>query len=416
MHGRQASERTAARTIVRLAGMMGLVYAVQGAWWPSLAIHLRDLGVSGRGQGWIFATMAMSSLAMPPLLGWLADRKWATQHVLAALLCIGSVCLGGLALGPTRDPLGLFAIFLGYALLGGPVYSLAASLAFRNLACPRSEYGGVRMWGTVGWMVVNWIVAGALLLASSPGQGAPAAFWVASAVSMAAGLYCLTLPNTPPLAKSADSGTWQEAVGVLSRPNVALFLASAFAVCITTPWTYQVLPPMLRDRGIPVGWVTVMMSLTQAPEILALVLLPRLMQHFGYRWTLALGIGCWVGRYGILSFDPPTWAILAGIPLHGLAIASFHIGGQLYLDSQAPTQLRASTQGVYLMITSGIGALAGNLVVGELMGALPGQYGLIFLVPTLVNLGAFGLFLGGFRNRQSSPEPAIGGRLAVEAG
>lgn len=415
MHGR-LTERTATRTVARLAGMMVLVYSVQGAWWPVLAIHLRDLGISGRDQGWIFATMALSSLGMPPLLGWLADRKWSTQRVLAGLLVVGSVWLAGLAIGPTRDPRWLFACFLSYALLGGPVYSLAASLAFRNLSSPRAEYGGVRLWGTIGWMVVNWVVAAVLIRFAAPGEGAAPAFWVASVVSMLAGLYCLTLPDTPPMARADDPAAWREGVGVLLRPNVAVFLASAFAVCTTTPWVYQVLPPMLRDHDIPVGWVTVLLSLAQVPEIVALLLLPRLMARLGYRWTLALGIACWAVRFGSLAFDPPVWVIVAGIPLHGLAMSGFHIGGQLYLDSQAPPRLRASTQGLYLMVTSGIGSLAGNLLVGELLGALPGQYGRIFVAPALVNLAALALFLGLFRGRTAASEPAIGGRLAVEAG
>src|SRR4051794_16240749 len=85
----------------QLAAMMALVYAVQGAWWPLLAVHLHDLGISGRGRGLIFATMALASLVAPLQAGRLADRILPTQRFLALLYALGTVLLVLLAVGTT---------------------------------------------------------------------------------------------------------------------------------------------------------------------------------------------------------------------------------------------------------------------------------------------------------------------------
>ncbi len=186
----------------RLSGMMALIYAVQGSWWPLLAVHLRDLGVSGRGRGWIFATMAMAALATPLGAGQLADRLMPTQRLMALIYALGTGLLALLAIGPTKQPVALFLLFLGYWMLTAPSYGLANSLAFRNLPRPSAQFGGVRLWGTIGWMTVGWLVTGVMAWHGSTrdGQGAYEAFWVASALSLVFAVYCLSLPHTPPLA------------------------------------------------------------------------------------------------------------------------------------------------------------------------------------------------------------------------
>src|ERR1700727_3862359 len=168
----------------RLSVMMALVYSVQGAFWPLLSIHLVDLGVSERGRGWIFATMALASFAMPLGAGQLVDRLMPTQRFLSLSFGAGTGILALMAWGGTTHVGWLFALFLAYWLIMAPSYSLNNSLAFRNLARPDRDFGKVRLWGTVGWMAVGWVVSGIMAWSGSKvGQGASEAFWIAVVLS-----------------------------------------------------------------------------------------------------------------------------------------------------------------------------------------------------------------------------------------
>src|SRR5258708_3137496 len=98
----------------RLAGMMGLIYAGEGGWWPLLAVHVQELGISGRPRGWIFATLALASLLTPLIAGRLADRRMALQRLMALVFGLGTGILVVLALDVTRYAGLLLLLFLGY--------------------------------------------------------------------------------------------------------------------------------------------------------------------------------------------------------------------------------------------------------------------------------------------------------------
>jgi MFS family permease len=384
----------------RLSAMMALIYAVQGSWWPLLAVHLRDLGIAGRGRGWIFATLAIASLATPLGAGQLADRLMPTQRLLALLYTLGTGLLVVAACTSPVHAAPLFLLFLVYWLLTAPTYALSNSLAFRNLPKPLDQFGSVRLWGTVGWMVVGWVVTGALALAhgARAGQGAHAAFMVAAAVSALVAVYCMTLPHTPPLASQPRESAlpWQALGLVVGRGRVAMYLLTAFGVYLTTPFVYQVVPAYLETRGLPRPWVASAMTLGQLPEILALGVLPWMLRRFGYRGTLGLGIAAWAIRYGSLVFDPPLWVAIAGIPLQGVGVACFAIGGQVYLDGEAPADRRASVQALNIVVTNGIGTLCGSLLAGEIVARASDRLGMVFLVPCLINTGLLVYFVQGF--------------------
>lgn len=417
-----AGLQRAARVRWQLSGMMALIYMVQGSWWPMLSVHLVDLGVSGRARGWIFATFAMAAIATPLGAGQVADRWMPTQRLLSLIYLGGGVLLAILGLGLTNDPGALFGLFLVYWLLTAPGYGLANSLAFRNLDQPSRQFGGVRLWGTVGWMTVSWLVAGVLAWSGSgleAVRGTPEIFWVASALSILFAMYCLTLPHTPPLAASAGAGTgsgsgsgsggrgldFGEAVRIARRPPVALFLVSAFFVFLTVPFMYQVEPAYLRMRGLSKVWIPVALSINQVVEILALGALPRLITRFGYRGVMLVGIGAWAIHYLVLASNPPLALGLAVLLLNGLAVACFAITGHVFLDGQAPKHLRASTQGFYVLVATGLGSFLGNLLAGEVVSSRGGVNASVFLIPGAINVVVWVVLLRWFHPSASAEEP-----------
>jgi MFS family permease len=384
----------------RLAAMMALVYAVQGSFWPLLGIHLADLGIPGRERGWIFATLAIGSVAVPLGAGQLVDRLMSTQRVLALAYALGTCLLAVLASGIVRQAGWLFALFLVYWLLIAASYGLCNSLAMRNLRNPSRDFAGVRLWGTAGWMMVGWVVSLVMMISGSTraGQGAFGALWVATVLSGIVSVYCLTLPHTPPLAVGRRGDrAMSDALRLARQPDVAVLLVTSFGVYLTMPIQFQVLPAYLEARGLPRAWISTALTLGQVTEIAALAILTRLLRRFGAGGTLVLGIAAWFARFFSLSLHPPLWVAVAGTLLHGIGIACFTVGSQLYIDSRSPGHLRASSQALLLVATSGLGALLGSLLAGEMTSHAQADDVLVFLIPCVI-VGALLLyFLRGFR-------------------
>ncbi len=414
----------------RLAVMMALNYAVQGAWWPLLAVHLQDLGLSGRARGWIFATYAVACLATPLGAGQLADRRMPTQRLLGWIYALGSGLLAVLALGLIRDPTLLFLFFLGYWFITAPGYGLGSTVAFRNLASPATQFAGVRLWGTVGWMAAGWVVTailwGSVPATSQDGRAGSTAFAVSAALSLLFSWYCFRrLPDTPPLDKgSRATFDLREALDLLRHRDLAAFLAIAFSVGLTMPFVYQTVPTYLGKAGLPRPWIASAMTLSQVPEILALAVLPWLHRRIGLRATLALGIGAWVVEFLVLATQPSLAVALLVIPFNGLAIAGFVISGQMFLDSQAPPHCRARTQSLWVVLVSGVGSLLGSVLAGEVVSRSHDAGIAVFLIPGLINCAALcallnwfrpGVRPGGISTRRTAPAALATGKLSSQS-
>jgi MFS family permease len=402
--------------------MMGLIYGVMGSWWPMLAVHLEDLGVTERGRGWIFATMAVGAIVTPLGAGQLADRLMPTQRLLALIYAIGTGLLGAIALGTSSRFAVLFPLFLIYWLLTAPTYGLAASLALRNLPRPGEQFGGVRLWGTVGWMAVGWVVSLVMWLhgrGHAAGGGAFDAFWVAAGFSALFAAFCLTLPDTPPLATASRGAINLTATAeLIRRPAVAVFLVVAFGSSLTQPFVYQVVPTYLQQAGLPRAWLALAMTLSQVLEILSLAVLPILLRRFGYRGTMLIGVGAWVVYHGNFALAPPLLVALVGMPISGVAIGCLVIAGQMYLDNQARPDQRASAQALQVMVTTGTGSFLGNLLAGELMAWNGGVGGPVFAVPCLIDLAMLGVLVAWFRpslrgERATRPAVRLEGAVPV---
>ncbi len=392
-----------------LAVMMALVFAVQGSFWPLLAVHLADLGISGRARGWIFATLAMGSAVIPLAAGQLADRLMATEKYLALAFAAATGILVVLASGLVTGASGIFLLFLFFWTLVGPSFSLSYSLAMRNLDNPGRDFGWVRLWGTVGWMVSGWVASGLMAISGSThmGQGAYEALWVGCGIALVASVYSLTLPHTPPLAIGRHSTrSMAESVELLRSPDMMVFLVTSFCVYLTVPLVFQVMPNYLEARGLPRAWTATVLTLGQMGEIVILALLPWFFKRFGMKGTLALGITAWFARFFSLSLNPPLWVAVAGTVLHGFGIACFTVAGQLYIDSRSRAHFRASAQALLMVCTSGIGALMGNVLAGEIAGRTSPTDVLVFLIPCVIDGAVLLYFWRGFR-------ASVSGELAV---
>jgi MFS family permease len=158
---------------------------------------------------------------------------------------------------------------------------------------------------------------------------------------------------------------------------------------------------LLRQLGIADAWVSTTLTLAQLSEVLLLFLLPRLLPRLGMRGTMGLGLLAWLTAMTILSVGRPVGLVVASLGLNGLFVTGFLIAGQVYLNSVAKGDLRASVQGLFSFINS-LGQLLGNLLAGWLRRETGGELPPTFAVAALITGLMCILFLAGFRHRDGA--------------
>jgi nucleoside transporter len=272
----------------------------------------------------------------------------------------------------TQTSYWLFGIMLGYALCYMPTITLTNSLSFRNLSNPDRYFGSIRVLGTIGWIVAGWVLGG--WVGSALGRFgitipdikvvSPQPLYLAAGASLALGLFCFALPHTPPSggAKTLGETLGLPALAMLKDTSYAVFFVCSFLITILLAFYYSLVHKFLTDIGAPNP--TVLLSFGQVSEILFMLLLPVGLAYLGTKKMLAIGMLAWAVRYGIFyTLDLPA-IMYVGVPLHGICYDFFFVVSYLYVDRKAPSDLRASAQGMITFITLGVGMFLGNLLQG----------------------------------------------------
>lgn len=212
---------------LRLSLMMFLQFAVWGAWSPVLAARLLGpLKMTGRQTGWIYGTIYLGCIVSPLIAGQIADRWIATQWFLAGASLAGGALLRVAATRRTFPS--LFAVMSLYALVFAPTLALTNSLMFSHLKDPAKEAFGVMVWGVISWVLAGWGLA-LWRRVRGPGEGADCLV-LAGVLSLALGLYCFTLPHTPPRGSPDQALPFVRALGMLKEPNFLVFLPVSLVV------------------------------------------------------------------------------------------------------------------------------------------------------------------------------------------
>jgi nucleoside transporter len=354
-------------TKVRLALMMFLQYFIWGAWYVTLGTWLaRGLRFSGQEIGLAAGTTAIGAIVSPFLVGVIADRSFATQKLLGVLHLAGAALLFEAA---RQHSFGFFyAVILLYSLCYMPTLSLTNSLAMRQMQSPQREFGPIRVLGTIGWIVAGLIIGGLGLEATSAPMN------IAAACSLLMGLYCFTLPDTPPLARAErnrDAGVLsKKALRFLGARSMAVFVLASFLICIPLQFYYAFTNLFLNEMGIVNA--AGKMTAGQMSELAFMLLLPWFFARLGVKYMLVLAMLAWVVRYLFFAYGndgPLIWMLWGGILLHGICYDFFFVTGQIYVDQKAPVALRAAAQGLITLITYGIGMLVGSWLSGRVVEA-----------------------------------------------
>ncbi len=398
----------------RLSLMMLLQFAIWGFWAPVIAGHMQYLEFTEFQMALVFGTTAFGSLLSPLIAGWIADRFVSAQYFAAASHFLSA---GALFFTHRQTEFAPFwTAILIHAILYMPTVALTNAVAFRHLG-ESEKFGAVRVWGTIGWIAVNWALA--RYLAHWEGQGMSGgkvgdSLLLAACVGVLMGVYCLTLPKTPPAKEAKNPYAFLEALSLMRNRNFAALLIISFLVAIELPFYYNLTFLFFTDAaagiGLPSSSATFAMTIGQVAEILVMLLLFPSIRRLGMKTTILLGILAWPIRYTIFALGEPTWLVIGSQALHGVCYAFFFVGGMVAVERLSPSDIRASAQGLIVFATNGLGMLAGHFLSGWIHGRykLPDggyEWTWIYMVPialTVVAAAAFFLLFNENAYRRES--------------
>ena len=388
---------------LKLSILMFLQYFIWGTWYVTMGPFLNEtLKFNGQQQGLAYGATALAAIVSPFFVGMVADRFFATEKILAVLHLVGGLLLFYIS---TLDRFGTFyPMLLIYTLCYMPTLALANSLSFRQMTDPGKEFPGVRVLGTIGWIVAGYVIA-VLGFGTSAGM-----FQAAAAASIVLGLYSFALPHTPPTsvghAVTMRDILGLDALALMKERSFAIFVLGSFLICIPLQFYYGLAGTFLSEIGV--ANVSSKMTLGQWSEIGFMLLMPFFFVRLGVKWMFIVGMLAWTVRYTLFALGDAgagMWMLYVGILLHGICYDFFFVTGQIYVDKKAPAHLRGAAQGFIAFVTLGLGMFIGSLVFGPVVdanvvqGAIPHNWPAIWAVPAAAAFVVLILFAAMFNDK-----------------
>ena len=360
----------------RLILLNFLQFFIWGSWLLTIGAYwFQTKHWTGTEFGAIFSTMGIASLFMPAIAGIIADR-WINAEKLYGIFHI--IAAGILFMVPrVNDPSTMFWIMLINMIFYMPTIALSITVAYSTLKSKGldiiKEYPPIRVWGTIGFIAALWIISLSGLETSA------AQFYVASAASLFLGIYSVTLPACPPLG-GGHKKTFAQALGLnafalFKSSKMAVFFIFAMLLGASLQLTNAYGDTFLHDFAkfpafkdlIAVKYPAIIMSISQISETLFILTIPFFLKKFGIKKVMIFSMIAWVLRFGLFGFGDPgsgLWMIILSCIIYGMAFDFFNISGSLFVETQSEPGIRASAQGLFMMMTNGFGAFLGSRLSG----------------------------------------------------
>lgn len=371
---------------VRLALMNFLEFAVWGAYLTSMGRYLGNVGMS-MDIGWFYSMQGIVSIFMPALMGIIADRWIQAQRLLGLChLMAGAFMFLAALYGMTSEANSEFSVlFTLYSVSVGfymPTLALSNSVAYNALTKAGmdtvKDFPPIRVFGTIGFIVSMWFVD---LMGFQVNQNQ---FVVSGVLSVVLFLYTFTLPACP-VVSGGEKKSVMEALGLkaftlFKRKDMAIFFIFSMLLGVSLQITNGFANPFISSfAAMPeyadtfgVQHANILISLSQISETCCILLIPFFMKRFGIKNVMLIAMLAWVLRFGLFGLGNPgsgVWMFVLSMIVYGVAFDFFNISGSLYVDKSTDSSIRSSAQGLFMLMTNGIGATVGTLCAQAVINA-----------------------------------------------
>lgn len=374
---------------IRLIIMNFLQYAIWGAYLTSMGSYLVNIGL-GAKIGIFYAMQGIVSIFMPAIIGIIADKYIQAQKVLG--LCHGIAGLAmiaagyyGLVAGDSVNFATLFSLYSISVAFYMPTIALSNSVAYSGLEKfgmdTVKDFPPIRVFGTVGFicsmLFVNFMSIDGVQFQLSYNQ-----FFTSSVIGLVLAAYAFTLPACH-VAKGGESKSIAEAFGLkafalFKKKDMAIFFIFSMLLGVSLQITNGFANPFITHfKEIPEyanAWgaqnANALISLSQLSETLCILLIPFAMKFFGIKKVMLIAMFAWVFRFGLFGAGNPgsgVWMFVLSCLVYGVAFDFFNISGSLYVNMKTDEKIRSSAQGLFMLMTNGIGATIGTLGAQEIV-------------------------------------------------
>lgn len=366
---------------IRLTILSFFQFFVWGAWLITIATYFftNNMG-SGAQFGAIFSTLALSSLFMPALTGIIAD-KWMNAERLYGILHIlyGAVLL---YIPQVKDADTLYYVIFIAMIFYMPTISLSNSISYtilkKNAFDVVKVFPPIRVWGTIGFIVAMWTTN------LTDSKANTNQFLIGGIAAILLGIYAFTLPKCPPQRSIAKDASIFEQLGLnafklFAKYKMALFFIFSMFLGAALQLTNMYGDTFLDDfKKVPeygpesfvVKYSTIIMSISQISETVFILTIPFFLRKFGIKKVMLFSMIAWVLRFGLFVYGNPAdglWMIILSCIVYGMAFDFFNISGSLFVETTTDSSIRSSAQGLFMMMTNGVGAFLGSKVSGYLI-------------------------------------------------
>ena len=395
---------------VRLALMNFLEFAVWGAYLTCMGMYLGRIGMADH-IGSFYAMQGFVSIFMPAVVGIVADRWIPAQrllglcHLVAGLAMIAAAFYAKDA-GQAADFTTLFAIYSVSVAFYMPTIALSNSVAYNALTMAKMDmvkaFPPIRVFGTVGFICTMWVVD---LLGFQTNYNQ---FFLSGGVGILLFLYTFTLLDCP-----VNQGKSQSMVDAFGLRAFALFRQKKMAIFFVfsallgaslqitngfaTPYleSFASIPDYAETFGVQHS--NILYSLSQISETLCILLIPFFMKRFGIKSVMLIAMFAWALRFEFLAIGNPgtgVWLFILSMIIYGVAFDFFNISGSLFVDHATEPALRSSAQGLFMMMTNGLGATVGSLVAQAVVTSRTALDGSVDWAPCWHSFALYALVVG----------------------